>query len=231
MILSPRFLFVVLIYSHLFFVITIIRQIESFVLLSSSSSIPSSSSSYINALKMMEYNEDYYGGHEYNIHTIKPEETLPLREKVMWPGRPEMCKLKDDSNGIHLGLYYCSDSTQEQQEKEEELLVGVISIFINQKLRTAQFRKFAIDQNQQGKGIGSILLETAIKNMKRYTIDDNDNGNGNDHDDCDDHQEERINNDESNKNKKLKIFYCDARTNQESFYEKPWIFSCRRTFY
>jgi len=104
----------------------------------------------------------------------------------MWPGRPEMCKLKDDNNGIHLGLYYCSDSTtQEQQEKE--LLVGVISIFVHQKERTAQFRKFAVDQNQQGKGIGSILLETAIKNMKRYTIDDNNNDH--EHDDCDDRQE------------------------------------------
>ena len=70
---------------------------------------------------MMEYNDDYGGhGHEYNIHTIKPEETLPLREKVMWQGRPEMCILKDDNNGIHLGLYYCSDSTQQRKEEEEE---------------------------------------------------------------------------------------------------------------
>ena len=170
---------------------------------------------------MMEYNDDYSGhGHKYNIYTIKPEETLPLREKVMWQGRPEMCILKDDNNGIHLGLYYCSDSTQQEIEKggeEKELLIGVISIFINKKERTAQFRKFAVDQNQQGKGIGSKLLETAITTMKQYTIDDNDN----DNDDCDDHQEEQINNDaSSSKNKKLKIFHCDARSNQESFYEK-----------
>ena len=31
---------------------------------------------------MMEYNNDYGGhGQEYDIHTITPEETLPLREK------------------------------------------------------------------------------------------------------------------------------------------------------
>ena len=136
----------------------------------------------------------------------------------MWQGRPEMCILKDDNNGIHLGLYYCSDRTQQEKE-EEELLIGVISIFINRKERTAQFRKFAVDQNQQGKGIGSKLLETAITNMKQYTIDDNDNDK--DHDDCDDHQEEQINNDaSSSKNRKLNIFHCDARSNQESFYEK-----------
>jgi GNAT superfamily N-acetyltransferase len=166
----------------------------------------------MNVRKMGGYNEDF-GHRKYNIRTIKPEETLPLREKVMWPGRPEMCKLKDDNNGIHLG-YYCSGDTQE----EEEHLVGVISIFVNKKERTAQFRKFAVDQNYQGKGIGSTLLETAIKNMKRYNIDDDDN----DDNDC---EEEQINSDDDdddcdNKNKKLRIFYCDARSNLVSFYEK-----------
>lgn len=63
-------------------------------------------------------------------------------------------KLPTDDYGLHFGLF------------EEEKLISVISLFIEND--TAQFRKFATEISEQGKGYGSILLnhiiEESIKN-------------------------------------------------------------------
>ncbi len=77
---------------------------------------------------------------------------LDIRHRVMYPGLSlEEMRLPDDDDGIHLGLYL------------DELLssipgkpVSVISIF--KRGEELQFRKFATEIAEQGKGYGSILL-------------------------------------------------------------------------
>jgi predicted GNAT family N-acyltransferase len=89
------------------------------------------------------------------IKNIQASETWDLRHRVMAPNRPfDSIKLPKDEDGLHFGLFH------------EEKLISVISLFINNE--TAQFRKFATETSEQGKGYGSILLnhiiEESIKN-------------------------------------------------------------------
>ena len=89
------------------------------------------------------------------IKTIQASETWDLRHRVMAPNRPfDSIKLPKDEEGIHFGLF------------REEKIISVISLFIENDV--AQFRKFATEISEQGKGYGSILLkhiiEESIKN-------------------------------------------------------------------
>lgn len=84
------------------------------------------------------------------IHPILPSQTWPLRHKVMWPDKPiDYVKLPEDEQGLHFGLFV------------ENQLVSVISLFITGT--EAQFRKFATDTAEQGKGYGTQLLAHLIK--------------------------------------------------------------------
>ncbi len=75
----------------------------------------------------------------------------------MWPNKPlEYVKLPQDADGMHYGLYL------------EEILVSVISLFVNGD--EAQFRKFATLTDQQGKGLGSELLEHLINEAKSHGV-------------------------------------------------------------
>ncbi|WP_200975178.1 GNAT family N-acetyltransferase [Echinicola sp. 20G] len=86
------------------------------------------------------------------ILPITPEDTWDLRHRVMWPDRPiDYVKLEEDQNGLHFGL------------KAEGHLVSIISVFIDSG--KAQFRKFATDAAQQGKGYGSQLLQFVIRDL------------------------------------------------------------------
>lgn len=89
------------------------------------------------------------------IKNIQASETWDLRHRVIAPNRPfDSIKLPKDEEGLHFGLF------------EDKKLISVISLFIENDM--AQFRKFATEISEQGKGYGSILLshiiEESIKN-------------------------------------------------------------------
>ena len=93
----------------------------------------------------------------FYITQIPFADTWPLRHKVMWPDKPlDYIKLPEDAKGIHYGLF------------ENQQLVSVISLFIQGD--TAQFRKFATDHTEQGKGHGSRLLQYLIEEVKSKDI-------------------------------------------------------------
>ncbi|CAH1191557.1 hypothetical protein PAECIP111892_00670 [Paenibacillus auburnensis] len=80
------------------------------------------------------------------ITLIHKEAAWQLRHEVMWPERElDYVKLEDDDAGLHYGLF------------EGEELISVVSLFIGGN--EAQFRKFATQESQQGKGYGSRLLQ------------------------------------------------------------------------
>ena len=53
-------------------------------------------------------------------------------------------QMDEDNEGYHFGAF------------EDNALIGVVSLFQNGK--DFQFRKFAVDEGMQGKGIGTTLL-------------------------------------------------------------------------
>lgn len=90
-------------------------------------------------------NKDFY------IKEIPGAHTWPMRHRVMYPEMsPESVILKDDMEGIHFGLFSPDDK-----------LVSVISLFERENGHY-QFRKFATDTSEQGKGYGSALLSYII---------------------------------------------------------------------
>ncbi|MEM7375324.1 MAG: GNAT family N-acetyltransferase [Bacteroidota bacterium] len=89
-----------------------------------------------------------------SITEITAEETYDLRQRVMWPDRPlSYIQLKDDKTGIHYGLW------------ENDRLLSVISLFIHGE--EAQFRKFATEKSEQGKGYGTRLLSHLMEEVSR----------------------------------------------------------------
>ncbi len=87
------------------------------------------------------------------IREIFPEQVLPIRQAVMYPGQPlEMVTLADDDTALHWGLFV------------DEQLVSVISLFPSGRYgQSLQFRKFATVAEEQGKGYGSELLNAVIQ--------------------------------------------------------------------
>jgi phosphoribosylformimino-5-aminoimidazole carboxamide ribotide isomerase len=83
------------------------------------------------------------------IEQIRPELTWRLRQKVLYPGQKlyEM-EMEEDNNGYHFGAFLDNE------------LVGVVSLF--QKGDDFQFRKFAVDESVQGKGIGKTMLQHLV---------------------------------------------------------------------
>lgn len=91
------------------------------------------------------------------IKEIEASDTWPLRHKVMWPNKPlDFVVLPNDEEGLHFGLF------------EKEMLVSVVSLFINGK--EGQFRKFATDNYFQGRGYGTKLLNHLICDAKKLNI-------------------------------------------------------------
>ncbi len=91
------------------------------------------------------------------IKEIEASDTWPLRHKVMWPNKPlDFVVLPNDEEGLHFGLF------------EKEMLVSVVSLFINGK--EGQFRKFATDNYFQGRGYGTKLLNHLICEAKKLNI-------------------------------------------------------------
>jgi len=80
-----------------------------------------------------------------SIEQIRPELTWNLRQKVLYPAQKlyEM-EMDEDLDGIHFGAF------------SDNKLVAVVSLF--PKGDEFQFRKFAVEPEYQGKGIGNMLL-------------------------------------------------------------------------
>lgn len=94
---------------------------------------------------------------QIEIKEINADKTYNLRQQVMWPNKPlDYIKLEKDQEGYHFGLY------------KDNKIVSVISLFINKN--NAQFRKFATDKKEQGKGYGSILLKHVILFSEKKNI-------------------------------------------------------------
>jgi len=83
---------------------------------------------------------------EISIEQIRHELTWHLRQKVLYPAQKlyEM-EMDEDLKGVHFGAFM------------DNKLVAVVSLF--PKTHDFQFRKFAVDLDYQGKGIGSMLLD------------------------------------------------------------------------
>ena len=81
------------------------------------------------------------------IKRVAPEATVGVREAVLWPGRPDMCRLAEDAQGLHLAANVNND------------VVGVVSLFVDGA--EARFRKFAVLEAHRGAGVGSRLLQAA----------------------------------------------------------------------
>lgn len=92
------------------------------------------------------------------IREIKAEDCWPIRHKVMWPNKDfEYIKLAKDQEGLHIGLY------------KDQHLISVVSCFIEG--RSAQFRKFATLESEQGKGYGSKLLSFILEKLSHFSLD------------------------------------------------------------
>lgn len=92
------------------------------------------------------------------IRRITAGETLPLRHRVLWPGKPlDFCRLPADEEGVHYGLFL------------EGRLLSVASIFIEGK--SARLRKFATDGRSQGQGLGTKMLNHIIYELKKLGIE------------------------------------------------------------
>lgn len=91
------------------------------------------------------------------IKQIHPSETWEIRHRVMWVGKSfEDIKLPNDDAGLHFGLF------------GDDILLSVVSLFIENNI--AQFRKFATETQEQGKGYGAKLLEHLIKECKERNV-------------------------------------------------------------
>ena len=89
-----------------------------------------------------------------NILQIDGEQTLDLRQQVLWPNETkEFCKVPGDENATHFGAYF-NDS-----------LIGVASIYDSEG--GIRLRKFAVDKAHQGNGVGSAMLDHIINEVKK----------------------------------------------------------------
>ncbi|MDN3650908.1 GNAT family N-acetyltransferase [Reinekea marina] len=87
------------------------------------------------------------------IRAISWEQTLPLRQSVLWPNKPsEFCHVEGDSGAMHFGAF-----TNDQ-------LVCVASVYLD--ANKARLRKFATHTEYQGQGIGSKMLTYILHSLK-----------------------------------------------------------------
>jgi GNAT superfamily N-acetyltransferase len=90
------------------------------------------------------------------IEQIRPELTWRMRQKVLYPAQKlYQMEMEEDNHGYHFGAFMDNE------------LVGVVSLFQNGD--NFQFRKFAVDESVQGKGIGKTLL----KHLMDFAINEN----------------------------------------------------------
>lgn len=82
---------------------------------------------------------------EIHIEQIRPELTWKLRQQVLYPAETvSQMKMDEDDNGYHFAAFH------------NNYIVAVVSLFPNGD--DFQFRKFAVEEHMQGKGLGKQLL-------------------------------------------------------------------------
>jgi len=92
------------------------------------------------------------------IRVISWEQTIPLRQSVLWPDKPaEYCYVEGDDEGLHFGVFI------------KGVIVCVASVYLT--LNRARLRKFATDVNYQHQGIGSKMLTHIIMSLKTREVD------------------------------------------------------------
>ncbi|RUT26696.1 GNAT family N-acetyltransferase [Asaia sp. W19] len=89
-----------------------------------------------------------------HITRITTEACLPLRRSVLWPSlTEEECRVPQDPEATHLGAF------------RGEHLIGCLSLCpIGPDL--IQLRKFAVAAAYQGQGIGTQLMDQAIRTCR-----------------------------------------------------------------
>jgi predicted GNAT family N-acyltransferase len=91
------------------------------------------------------------------IRVITWEQTIPLRQSVLWPNKqPEYCYGAGDSEGFHFGAFI------------DDALVCVASVYLT--LNKARLRKFATDIRYQQQGIGSKMFIFIIESLKSRQV-------------------------------------------------------------
>lgn len=92
------------------------------------------------------------------IQRILPQQTWPLRQRVMYPNQPlSYVQIPGEEEAYHYGLYV------------DKQLIAVVSLFVDGT--SAQFRKFATDQAYQGQGYGTSLLMHVINEAKKLNVE------------------------------------------------------------
>lgn len=87
------------------------------------------------------------------IKEIAFEETLEIRQRVLWPSKPkEFCIVDGDDLAIHYGIFF------------DNRLVGVASTY--DEAGSVRLRKFAVERRFQGSGLGTALLTHIIGKVK-----------------------------------------------------------------
>lgn len=91
------------------------------------------------------------------IIPITPDQTWEIRHLVLWPDQPfDYVKIANDPEGLHYGCLV------------DGKLVSIISGFMDQENKRAQFRKFATLHEYQGQGYGSQLLSHLIAELTSH---------------------------------------------------------------
>ncbi len=94
-----------------------------------------------------------------NILSITWQETIPLRQSVLWPDKSaDYSQIEGDDNALHFGVFSHGE------------IVSVASVFLSS--RSAQLRKFATDKRFQNQGIGTKMLQPIINELKCACIDE-----------------------------------------------------------
>jgi GNAT superfamily N-acetyltransferase len=96
------------------------------------------------------------------VRTIRSEETYPLRHKVLRPSQvSELCPFDfdDHKDSFHLGAF------------KGGLLVGILSAVPLDETGavredTRRIRGMAVDARCRGRGIGSLLLQSAVQQLE-----------------------------------------------------------------
>ncbi|MBU2926445.1 GNAT family N-acetyltransferase [Colwellia sp. C2M11] len=91
------------------------------------------------------------------IRNISWEQTIPLRQSVLWPNKPpEYCHVDGDHDAMHFGAF------------ANDELVCVASVYI--KSNKARLRKFATKTDCQGQGIGSQMLKFILHSLNNTVV-------------------------------------------------------------
>lgn len=84
------------------------------------------------------------------IKNLNWKDTLDIRHRVLWPNKSKtFCFVEGDKHANHYGAFVKGS------------LIGVASTYKNDD--SVRLRKFAADNNFQGKGLGSQLLTYIIE--------------------------------------------------------------------